>query len=305
MPDTSVLQDMIQPFQIEDLGLRGRLVRLGPAAQAVLGPHGYPAPVSRLMGEMLALTAVLAGALRFEGVFKMQAQGDGPVSLLVADMTHDGNLRGYARFDAGAVAALGDPGAAPVPKLLGTGHMAVTVDHGGNSRQHQGVVALDGARLADCAHAYFRQSEAVETVITLAAEPGGGEAARAAALMIERVPAQQEAVAALTARDLEDEWRKAVVLTSSVTAVEMLDAALQAPQLLYRLYHEDGVRLFQARPVRQACRCSRDRVAATLASFPPEDLDSMIENEAVNVTCEFCKSEYSFTRGDLDALRRA
>ncbi len=302
MSETSVLQDLIQPFQIEDLGLRGRLVRLGPAAEAILGPHGYPAPVSRLMGEMLALTAVLGGALRFEGVFKLQAQGNGPVSLMVVDMTHDGDMRGYARFDAEALAGIGDPGDAPVPRLLGTGHMAVTVAHDANQRQHQGIVELSGARLADCAHTYFRQSESVETAITLTATEGDGEGARSAALMIQRVVPDKAGPDTGEERDLDDEWRRAVVLTSSVTPAELLDPALAPAQLLYRLYHEDGVRLFRSRPVRQACRCSRERVAATLASFPSDDIDAMVVDGRISVTCEFCKSEYSFSGDDLAAL---
>ena len=300
MSEPSVLQDLIQPFQIEDLGLRGRLVRLGPAAEAILGPHGYPAPVSRLMGEMLALTAVLGGALRFEGVFKLQAQGNGPVSLMVVDMTHDGDMRGYARFDAEALAAVGDPGDAPVPRLLGTGHMAVTVAHDGNQRQHQGIIELSGARLADCAHTYFRQSESVETAIALAATEDDGDGARSAALMIQRVV--PEPADAADEHDLEDEWRRAVVLTSSVTPAELLDPALAPARLLYRLYHEDGVRLFRTRPVQHACRCSRERVAATLASFPPDDIDAMVVDGRISVTCEFCKSEYSFAGADLADL---
>ena len=300
MSEPSVSQDLIQPFQIEDLGLRGRLVRLGPAAEAILAPHGYPAPVARLMGEMLALAAVLGGALRFEGVFKLQAQGNGPVSLMVVDMSHDGDMRGYARFDAEALAAVGDPGDAPVPRLLGTGHMAVTVAHDGNQRQHQGIIELSGGRLADCAHTYFRQSESVETAIAQAATEDDGDGARSAALMIQRVVPEQADTA--SDRDLDDEWRRAVVLTSSVTPAELLDPALAPSRLLYRLYHEDGVRLFRSRPVRQACRCSRERVAATLASFPPDDIDAMVVDGRISVTCEFCKSEYGFAGDDLAAL---
>ncbi len=302
MSEPSVLQDLIQPFQIEDLGLRGRLVRLGPAAEAILGPHGYPRVVSELMGEMLALTAVLAGALKFDGIFKLQAQGNGPVSLMVADMTHDGDMRGYARFDAEAVAAVGDPGDAPVPRLLGAGHMAVTVAHGANQRQHQGIIELSGGRLADCAHTYFRQSEAVETAIALAAGDRKGAGTRSAALMIQRVPPEGDAAGDDGERDSEDEWRRAVVLTSSVTESELLDPALPPSRLLYRLYHEDGVRLFRARPVRQACRCSRERVAATLSAFAPEDIDAMVVDGRISVTCEFCKNDYDFSGDDLAAL---
>jgi len=291
--------DLIQPFKIEDMGLRGRLVRLGPALDAILGPHAYPDALARMMGETLALTAVLASALRFDGVFKLQTQGDGPVSLMVTDITSDGALRGYARYDAARVAAVGDADDAPVPRLLGAGRMAVTVDHGPDAQQYQGITELCGPRLADCAHAYFRQSEPLQTVIALAAAAPDADGARAAALMIQRLP--EPDADPLGGEDADDEWRRAVALTGSVTAAEMLDAAIGASQLLYRLYHEDGVRLFRTRPVRHACRCSRRKVAATLARFPAADIEAMAEDGLIAVTCEFCKAEYRIDVAELSA----
>lgn len=277
-------------------------MRLGPVLDSILGPHGYPDAVARLMGETLALTTALASALRFDGVFKLQIQGDGPLSLMVADITSDRALRGYARCDAEAVGGVGDVATAPVPRLLGAGRMAVTVDHGPSAQQYQGITELTGSSLADCAHTYFRQSEPLQTAISLAAAPAGGEGARAAALMIQRLPAE-DGGRVPPGDDPDDDWRRAVVLTSSVTADEMLDPGLEATRLLYRLYHEDGVRVFRPRPVRHACRCSREKVAATLASFAPEDLAAMTEDGAITVTCEFCKAEYRFTGGELDRLR--
>lgn len=302
MPDSQQsLPDQVQPFLIEDLGLRGRLVRLGLSVDRIAGQGRYPGPVAELMGEFLALTVVLGSALKFEGLFKAQAQGDGPVGLLVADMTHDGNLRGYARFDADRVEAFGDVGGAPVPRLLGAGRLAVTVDHGPNKQQYQGITELAGARLADCAHTYFRQSEPLETAISLAAR-ATGKSVRASALMIQRTEPSDHPEDVVSGRDREDEWRRAVVLTSSATREELLDPALESSSLLYRLYHEDGVRLFRVRDIRHACRCSRDRVAATLSSFPRDEIDSMIEGGRITVTCEFCKSDYVFERDDIVAL---
>lgn len=288
--------DVIQPFRIEDLGLRGRLVRLGATLQSILDPHGYPEAVARLMGETLALTTVLASALRFDGVFKFQTQGDGPLSLMVADITSDGSLRGYARYDARRLAAAEGTAEAPVPRLLGAGRMAVTLDHGPAAQQYQGMTELTGPRLVDCAHTYFRQCEPLETAISLAATAGDGGAARAAALMVQRPRPEGGGD---VDDEAEDEWRHAVALTSSVTAAELLDSAIQPAQLLYRLYHEEGVRLFRTRPVRHACRCSRAKVAATLRRFPAAELDAMAENGEIAVTCEFCKAEYHFSRQDL------
>lgn len=296
MAEDTRFKDLIQPFKIEDLGLRGRLVRLGPTLEDILGPHAYPDTVAEMMGETLALTAMLSSALKFDGVFKFQVQGDGPLSLMIADMGHDGALRGYARFDEIALAELDSPDGAPVPRLIGQGRMAVTVDHGPNSQQIQGITELTGPRLADCAHTYFRQSEPLETVISLAAT-----STRAAGLMIQRLP-PEEGAGHLEGRDLEDEWRRAAALSGSVTAEELLDPALLPGELLYRLFHEDGVRLFKTRPVRHACRCSRGKVKATLASFSRDDLDGMAEDGRIAVTCEFCKSEYVFEGNGLTEL---
>ncbi|MCG8507661.1 MAG: Hsp33 family molecular chaperone HslO [Rhodospirillales bacterium] len=294
------LSDQVQPFLIEDLGLRGRLVRLGRSVDEIAGRGRYPAPVAELLAEFLAFTVVLGNALKFEGIFKAQAQGDGPVGFLVADMTHDGNLRGYARFDAGHVEAIGDVDSAPVPRLLGAGRLAVTVDQGPSRQQYQGITELTGASLSDCAHAYFRQSEPVETAISLAAGLNG-QTVHASALMIQRVahdggqPGSEEDE---HERDYDDEWRRAVVLTSSVTPTELLNPALESSSLLYRLYHEDGVRLFRVRDIRHSCRCSQERVAATLSSFPSEEIDSMVEDGRITVTCGVLPVQVFF-RGEV------
>ena len=295
----SRFEDLVQPFQIEALGLRGRFVRLGPALDAILAPHRYPEAVAEMMGETLALTAALANALRFQGEFKLQTEGNGPLSLMVADVTHTGDMRGYARFDADGVAAAETAAQAPVPRLLGAGRLTVTVDHGPNAQRYQGITELTGPRIADCAHHYFRQSEPLETAISLAATHEKQGPARSAALMIQRL-APEDSDREPFSDDTEDDWRKAVVLTSSVTTDEMLDPQLRPAQLLYRLYHEDGVRLFRTRRLRPGCRCSRQKAANTLAAFSRADLDSMVVDGKITVTCEFCKKVYDFDRRDLD-----
>ena len=188
MSKTAPFGDLVQPFRIEALGLRGQLVRLGPALEAILGPHGYPVRVAGMVAETLALAAVLANALRFDGIFTLQAQGDGPLGMVLADVTNKGDMRSYARFDAERIeAARGGAGGA-VPGLLGAGHLSFTVDQGPDGERYQGICALEGASLADCAHHYFRQSGELETAImlanTVAGGRNGGGGARAAALMI-------------------------------------------------------------------------------------------------------------------------
>ena len=290
-PDLS-FGDYIQPFQIEDLGLHGRLVRLGAALDQAFERHEYPIEISNLLGETMALATVLSGAIKYEGVFTLQVQGNGPVSPLMADLTSDGDLRGYVRFDEDKLAGALKRDGAMVPKLLGAGHMAFTVDQGPDTERYQGIVELEGGRLTECAQNYFQQSEQLETALVVAADTSDPSASRSAALMIQRLPAGMEGS---YTRDEEDEaWRRAVVLMSSITPDELLDPELSASGLLYRLYHEDGVRIYSAKPVRHACRCSERKVKRTLASFPKEEIADMADEGMVSVVCEFCKAEYVF-----------
>ena len=300
MGESAPFTDLIRPFRIEALGLRGRLVRLGPALDQVLAAHAYPEPVGAMLAQAMTLAATLVGALRLDGSLKLQTQGDGPIGMMVVDARSDGGLRGYARFDADALAAVEDGDSAPVPRLLGQGRMAVTIDHGPAKQRFQGVVGLEGATLADCAHAYFRQSEPIDTAIVLVARAAAP--ARAAALMIERPNGGADESDPFVAEEAEDGWRTAVALTGSATAGELLDAELAPESLLYRLYHEHGVRMFGARPLRHACGCSRDKVAATLAGFAPADRAAMAVDGAITVTCEFCKSDYVFRDSDLEGI---
>ncbi len=291
-----IINDVVQPFQLESLGVRGRLVRLGPALEAMLAPHDYPPAVAGILGETLAFAAVLAAGLKYDGVFSLQTSSDGPINMMVTDITSDGGMRGYARFDADAVARAAESDGSLVPRLLGNGHLAFTVDQGPDTERYQGITSLEGATLTECAHNYFRQSEQLASAVILAgSEPGSG--ARAGGLMVQRLP---------RAGDLppeEDEaWRRAVILMSTVTVDELLDDALTPNEVLFRLYHREGVRVYTPRTVTHTCRCSRERVARTLASFPRGEIDDMKVDGQVVVTCEFCKSDYEFNDDDLDAL---
>jgi molecular chaperone Hsp33 len=291
--------DYVQPFQIEAVGVRGRLVRLGPAVDAVMSRHDYPPTVATMLAETLALTAVLASGLKYDGVFTLQIHGDGPVGLMVADLTSDGAMRAYARFDAGRMKAAGPGPEAPVPKLLGAGHMAFTVDQGPDTERYQGITSLEGSTLTECAHTYFRQSEQLDTAIILCtsdmATPHCEQ--RAAALMIQRLPPS-----GLINPEGDDDWRRAVILMSSVSVAEMLEPALAPEMLLYRLFHEDGVRVYRQRPLHHHCRCSRTRVERTLMAFPRAEIEDMAEDGIIRVTCEFCKAEYVLDEQARDRL---
>ena len=249
--------------------------------------------------EKAALAAVLASALKYDGVFTLQLRGDGPLSLVVVDITSAGDMRGYARCDAAAIGDALPAGAASVPRLMGAGTMVFTVDQGPRTERYQGVTALEGASLSECAHAYFRQSEQVQTAIILVAAPepdtAGNETAagiRAAALMIQRLAGSDDGDAAA-----DENWHRAVVLMSSVRADELLSSMLSPAEVLFRLFHEDGVRLFRQRPLRAGCRCSQAKVERLIATFPPAEITTMADNGHIAVTCEFCKTVYDVAVG--------
>ncbi len=295
--------NLILPFQVESAALRGRFVRTGPLVTEALSRHNYPEPVALLLAELLVLTTLLGSALKFDGVFTLQTTGKGPVSILVADMTSEGDLRAYAQFDRDRLDVPG-PSLSPVPALLGEGHLAFTVDQGPDTERYQGIVALEGSTLTDCIHHYFRQSEQIDAAIKVAlthTPEDGITRWQAGGIMIQRLPGEGPAPE-LTRADADESWRDAVTLMGSSRPDELTDPALAPDQLLYRLFHEPGVRAFPCQLVRAGCRCSRDRVARTLEAFPREEVMDLMDDGIVAVRCEFCGENYDFDRAQLDAL---
>jgi molecular chaperone Hsp33 len=296
--------NLLRPFQLERSALRGRLVRLGGLVDRVLTGHDYPEPVSRLLGELLVLAATLAGGLKFRGTFSLQVKSTGPVSLMIADCTNDGAMRGYAKFDAGGVAAASGAG---VPDLLGEGHLALTVDQSEAGQTYQGIVELTGATLTECMQTYFRQSEQVRTGIEVAVERVVDRVGdrdqwrwRAGGIMVQRLPEQ---VALGREEQMEEDWRRTMLLLGTATEAELVDPHLAPERLLLRLFHEEGVRVFRPLGLSFGCRCSRARVEAMLRRFPPAELDDMKEADGrLVVTCEFCSATYRFDEAELASL---
>ena len=298
---TSVPDDLIRPFQIEGVGVRGRLVRLGPALDEILGRHDYPDPVAQLLGEAVALSCVLASALKFDGIFTLQTKGDGPISTLVADYRSPGDLRGYAQFDAKAVESIDTTIKPSIPRLQGAGHIAFTVDQGADTERYQGIVALEGHGLADCAHNYFRESEQIETAIALTCVKTADNGPwRGGAIMLQRLP---EGDPRLLARGVEverdeiseDDWRRVVTMLASTKDAELTDPTLSADDLLFRLFHEDGVRIFDPTALQPGCRCSHERAERILQQLPATELPDLAVDGQLIVTCEFCNASYTFT----------
>lgn len=313
LTDTTVaLDDLVQPFQIEGLGIRGRIVRLGPLVDRVLTAHAYPEPVSRLLGEALALTVMIGSALKFDGRFILQTQSKGPVGMLVADFQSPGSIRGYAQMDEERVAEALASGRTSPADLLGEGYLALTIDQGADMERYQGIVSLHGEGLSHSAHEYFASSEQVATRIRLAAGPyyhreaGGTEKNwRAGAIMIQHIARDggltgyREAEDESPHSEEEENWSRASILLDTVEDHELLDPALEPNRLLYRLFHEDGVRAFEASPVEFSCRCSRERMTSVLRSFGGHEIDEMVQDGVITATCEFCSEVYVFEPAEL------
>jgi molecular chaperone Hsp33 len=289
--------DLILPFQADQAEVVGRLVKLGPTVDTILSRHDYPEAVSQLLGEAVALTALLGAALKFEGKFILQASTDGPVDLLVADYQVPGGLRGYARFSPERLTALPPDG-----RLLGEGHLAMTIDRGVEIERYQGVVPLEGETLTQAADTYFRQSEQLPTFLRLAVarhyRAGWGARPwtwRAGGLLVQKLTREGgRATTSEAALEEEEDWTRARALAETVEDHELLDPTLPPDRLLYRLFHEEQVRAYRAIPLESYCSCSRERVDELLRRFSVEDLADMVVDGEVWVTCEFCNSRYHF-----------
>jgi molecular chaperone Hsp33 len=308
-PSSVPVDDAVLPFEVAALDLRGRMTRLGPALDELLAKHDYPPAVGKLLGEAIVLTTLLGSSLKFDGRFILQTQTDGPVSFLIVDFQAPDRLRAYARFDAARLKDGQDSGA-----LLGRGHLAMTIDQGPDMSRYQGLVALEGGTLEDAAHEYFLRSEQIPTRVRLAVgeEWRGGDGPkhrwRAGGLLLQFLPKAPERArqADLHPGDApegtqahsvaqDDAWVEGQSLIGTVEDIELIDPDLSGERLLYRLFHERGVRVFKPLALQAKCSCSREAVSSMLKSFDAKDRAEMVKDGKVVVTCEFCSSVYEFT----------
>lgn len=354
--------NLVLPFRVEGAGSSGRLTRLGASLDEILARHAYPEPVSRLLGEALLLAAMLGSTVKSRQAtdydeqgeladgrgerFILQTQTDGVVSMIVADWRSPGVLRGYARFDAERLAALAPKEQQDTARLLGKGHLAMTIDRGGDTERYQGIVALDNDSLTAAADRYFAQSEQLPTLIRMAVGrhfAGNGASAwhwRGGALMVQKLtpvggyrpgsggdmqreqdgdgdPGEAHGTgesarhgqagsgegaghAAAAGRpghaddDAEDGWRRTAILAGSLKDDELIDPLIAAEELLLRLFHEDGVRVFASSSMAAGCSCSQQRVTQMLAGFAAAERADMAEADGrIHITCEFCNRSYA------------
>lgn len=291
--------DLVLPFQLEAASIRGRLVRMGPCLDKILAQHAYPDPVALLLGEAMVVATALASNLKYEGLFTLQARTEGAVRILVCDVLSDGGLRGYAHLkEGGLVEGETDP-------LLGDGLLAFTVDQDLGKDKYQGIVKLDGGTISSAVQHYFRQSEQLPTAVMAAVGRDPSGAWRGGCLLLQKMPREGGHSVLPTDTAQEDDWLRVMALMQTLTQHEMLDADLPATDLLYRLFNQDQVRVYDPKPLRHQCRCSEERVVAMLRTMPRQEIESMAVNGVVDVVCEFCNRSYPFDTASRHALYAA
>ena len=310
--------DVVVPFAVEPLDIRGRSVHLGPMLDAILKRHEYPQDIAFLMGEMIVLTVLLGTSLKFEGNFILQTQSDGPVSLAVVDFSTPDAIRAYARYNKEDFEEALKAGKTSPRELLGEGIMAMTIDHGVEMQRYQGIVKLDGISLEEAAHQYFQQSEQIPTRVKLsvaqilrASEDGSVTETswRAGGILTQFLPESEERI---KHRDLpsgaedeeddfdeDDSWLEATALMDTVGDDELTDPQINVERLLYRLFHEHGVRVFEGTPVLDKCTCSREKVVSLVRSFKDDPEKPLKPDESFTTVCEFCSTSYTVSASEV------
>ncbi|MEM6826198.1 MAG: Hsp33 family molecular chaperone HslO [Pseudomonadota bacterium] len=310
--------DTVLPFQLDLSDIRGRVVRLDGALDEMLAQHDYPAPVEALIAEAALLTALIGQTIKLRWKLSLQVRGDGPARLVATDYFapaaegEPARIRAYASFDADRINA-GSDGFAQI----GAGYLAVLIDQGHGTAPYQGITPLAGGSLAACAETYFAQSEQLSTRFALrfgrSAEPGTGERWRGGGVMLQHMPKASpfaqgggsgeggllSAGDVLDGDDLEN-WTRANLLLDTVEEFELIGPGVQPTELLVRLFHEEGPRVFDAQPVGFGCTCSPDRVRQSLSIYSARDIAHMTTDEGiVTADCQFCGAHYEFDPATL------
>lgn len=283
--------DFILPFDLPKVGLRGRLVRLDAASARALSAHALPEPAARIAAETCALGALLGSALKLADRLTVQTKSDGPLDLVTADYysaegERPAGVRSYARLDESRFATLEGRSFAA---LAGSGVVAITIEPKEGGKNYQGIVGLEPASIAASAEAYFAQSEQLPTAIRLAAAPvyEPGKPAphwRAGGLMLQATP---------DARVDADDWERLSAFMATLEDIELVDTTLAAETVLWRLFHEDEVRVHTAEPVGFRCDCSTARIASVLGAYTQSDREGLADPDGIiRAKCEFCGRQH-------------
>ena len=304
MTDTSQTSDFVANFQIAERPVRGRIAKLGALSlDGILSRHAYPSTLARVLGEAVTLAALVGSSLKFEGRLLVQAEGDGPVSMLVGEFRTNGFLRGYARFDKDRWANLDriNRGERPhMPQLFGKkGRLAmIMISDTPGTQPYQGIVPLTKGTLAECAEVYFQNSEQIPSRVGLSiAEleiPGESKQWRAGGMLVQQIAADE------ARGDTDDAWDEANALFATLTDSELADPDLPADQLLFRLFHETGVSMEPPLDLRDDCKCGKERFVTTLKSMPDDELRDLADDKGIlGIDCQFCNRHFDIAIEDV------
>ena len=292
-------------FQIENHIFLGRLIRLDNVINTILSKHQYPLQVSAVVAESITLAALLASTIKYQGLFTLQTKSNGPIPMVVVDVTSEGKIRACADYDESKITKAqklrktsGE--IEPAPHFMGEGILAFTVDQGANTELYQGIVDLQGKNLSECAMRYFKQSEQIETYLQLylQAPQNENEQWKTAGVLLQKIPVKG-GQQALEEDQVQQAWEQAVIFMQSLQENELFDTSLSSQEILHRLYHANDLQITQTREYTFACRCQREKLWNTLHTMEPEDIEDMCENGKITATCDFCGTTYSFDKGEL------
>lgn len=290
--------DLLHRFLFDDCDIRGEIVTLGDSYREVLSHNPQVPAIRRLLGEFLAAVGLLSSTLKFDGKIILQARGDGPVSTIMAECNHHNNLRGIVRTNPGIELSDELANHGSLQQLLGNGILVITIEpqrsenFGGTLERHQGIVPMDAENLAGCLEHYFYQSEQLSTRLWFAANND-----IATGFLIQALPQQL----ITNEEDNQDKWETIITLADTIKAEELLE--LEHSTVLYRLFNEQPLRLYEPKALRFACSCSRERSANALLSIGKEEVESLlIEKGSIDIDCQFCNQHYHFAADEVRKL---
>jgi len=293
MPDDS----HVLTFDLERSNLRGRILRLGKVLDRILSPHQFDEVIEKLLVEMMTLSVLLSSMLKYEGIFILQTQGDGIVRRLVSDVTSSGDIRATAGYDKEALVSLLKKNKSPsMLDLLGQGYLAFTVDQGEFAERYQGIVELKD-NLLDSVHHYFSQSEQIGTAIKMAIHRNDDGKWASSAIMLQHTPDHSNIPQ--DSKPIAENWSRAQILLDTCSDEELLDTKLRDEVLLYRLFHEESVRVYKPHSLTKGCRCTIEKLKGVLSLLSYEDLNDAAENNQIKMTCEFCNKDFVFDKEDI------
>ncbi len=306
--------DYIQPFLIHHSNIRGKIVRLNEAVDTIITRHNYPDAVSSLLAELVVIAAMLSSNLKRKGILTIQLKGEGLIRFMVVDATANGEIRGYAELEDCDATQFETLQSSNLRQLMGNGLLAITLNKGTKNEPYQGIVEITGDSVVEAVQNYFTTSEQNEVLLKISVGknkiPGRAGKWCAGGIMLQHVP--HDGGVRETGSNImhyegetpQEQWRRATMLAATVQDVELLDTYLPLQDLLYRLFNEDGVWVYETSEINTNCRCSRTKIVRTLAQFPRAEIEKMLDDDQLSVNCQFCNKTESFSLQDLDVIYR-